>query len=135
MRGRRRGNGRVRDRESRLYLHVPHPGGSDRQDVRLQQLRNNSRAHRPGIHAMRNLILGLARPVLRLLGRDERGAVGVLVAMMLGAGVLTGMGALVIDVGQLYQERAELQNGADAAALAVAESCATGTCTPSIAAS
>jgi Flp pilus assembly protein TadG len=77
---------------------------------------------------MRNLILGLARPVLRLLGRDERGVIGVLVAMMFGAGVLTGMGALVIDAGQLFQERAELQNGADAAALAVAKSCATGTC-------
>ena len=59
----------------------------------------------------------------------------MLVAVLLGGGVLVGMGAMVIDVGQLYQERAELQNGADAAALAVAESCATGTCTPSIAAS
>ena len=78
---------------------------------------------------MRNLILGLARPLLRLLGRDERGVIGVLIAMMFGAGVLTGMGALVIDAGQLFQERAELQNGADAAALAVAKSCATGTCT------
>ncbi len=34
---------------------------------------------------MRNLTLGLARPLLRLLGRDERGVVGVLVAMLLGA--------------------------------------------------
>ncbi len=82
---------------------------------------------------MRNLILGLARP-LRRLGRDDRGALGVLIAMMIGAGVLTGMGALVIDVGQLYQERAELQNGADAAALAVAKSCAGGTCASSLAA-
>ena len=70
---------------------------------------------------------------LRRLGRDERGAVGVLVALLIGT-VLLGLGALVIDVGQLYQERAELQNGADAAALAVAKSCATGTCTPSLAA-
>jgi Flp pilus assembly protein TadG len=83
---------------------------------------------------MRNLILGLARPLLRLLGRDERGVIGVLIAMMFGAGVLTGMGALVIDAGQLFQERAELQNGADAAALAVAKSCATGTCASSLAA-
>ncbi len=45
------------------------------------------------------------------------------------------MGALVIDVGQLYQERAELQNGADAAALGVAKSCALGTCDPSVATS
>src|ERR1017187_4551079 len=83
---------------------------------------------------MRNLILGLARPLLRLLGRDERGAIGVLIAMMFGAGVLTGMGALVIDTGQLFQERAELQNGADAAALAVAKSCGSGTCASSLAA-
>ncbi len=83
---------------------------------------------------MRNLILGLACPALRLLGRDERGAVGVLVGLLFGGGVLLGLGALVLDVGQLYQERAELQNGADAAALAVAKSCATGICTPSLAA-
>jgi Flp pilus assembly protein TadG len=83
---------------------------------------------------MRNLILGLARAVLRPLGRDERGVIGVLVAMMFGAGVLTGIGALVIDAGQLFQERAELQNGADAAALAIAKSCATGTCTPALSA-
>jgi Flp pilus assembly protein TadG len=83
---------------------------------------------------MRDLILGLARPLMRMLRRDERGTVGVLVALLIGGGVLTGMGAMVIDVGQLYQERAELQNGADAAALAVAKSCATSTCSPSIAA-
>lgn len=77
---------------------------------------------------------GLARPLLRLLGRDDRGAIGVLVAVLLGGGVLLGMGALVIDVGELYQNRAELQNGADAAALAVAQSCAAGTCAPSLAA-
>ena len=53
--------------------------------------------------------------------------------MLLGTGVLTGMGALVIDVGQIYQERAELQNGADAAALGVAKSCALGACTPGVA--
>jgi Flp pilus assembly protein TadG len=83
---------------------------------------------------MRNLIPVLARPLLRLLGCDERGAIGVLVAMLFGAGVLAGMGALVIDTGQLFQERAELQNGADAAALAVAKSCATGTCAPTLSA-
>ena len=79
---------------------------------------------------MRNLI------VRRLQGaRDDRGAVGVLVAILIGAGVLFGMGALVVDVGQLYQNQAELQNGADAAALAIAKSCAEGSCTPSIATS
>lgn len=71
----------------------------------------------------------LARPMLRLLGRDERGAFGVLIGVLIGGGVLLGMGALVIDVGMIYNERAQLQNGASAAALAVAKSCVNGTCT------
>jgi len=87
---------------------------------------------------MRDLITGLARVCAqlrrRLAGPGERGAIGVLVAVLISGGVLLGMGALVIDAGQLYQNRAELQNGADAAALAVAKSCIKGTCTPSIAA-
>ena len=87
---------------------------------------------------MRNLILrpvraGLARRLTGLRDDGGRGAIGVLVAVMIGAGVLFGMGALVVDVGQIFENRAELQNGADAAALAVAKSCAQGTCTPSIA--
>jgi len=65
--------------------------------------------------------------------RDDRGVVGVLTGLLIGT-VLLGLGTMVIDVGQLYQERAELQSGADAAALAVAKSCATGTCTASLAA-
>lgn len=56
-------------------------------------------------------------------GGDDRGAVATLVAIVLGVGLLLGIGALVIDTGQLYVERAELQNGADAAALAVAQDC------------
>jgi hypothetical protein len=76
---------------------------------------------------------GAAGRILRLLRSDERGAVAVLIAVLIGGGVLTGMGALVIGVGQLYAERGQLQNGADAAALAVAKSCAAGTCTPDIA--
>jgi len=76
---------------------------------------------------------GLTRPMLRLLGRDDRGAVGVLVVILIGGGVLFGMGALVVDVGQLYSERAQLQNGADAGALAVAKTCAQGSCTPGVA--
>ncbi|MDA8318645.1 MAG: pilus assembly protein TadG-related protein [Actinomycetota bacterium] len=82
---------------------------------------------------MRDLIIGLTRPMLRLLGRDDRGAVGLIVAIFLGGGVLLGMGALVVDVGQIYQNRAELQNGADAGALAVAKSCALGGCDPALA--
>ncbi len=82
---------------------------------------------------MRDLIATLARRIKRRVGRDERGAVAVLVALLIGCGVLTGMAALVVDVAQIYQERAELQNGADAAALGVAKSCALGICDPTVA--
>ena len=82
---------------------------------------------------MRDLMVALVSPVLRLLRREERGAIGVLVAIMLGCGVLTGMGALVDRCRPLYQERAELQNGADAAALGVAKTCALGGCAPTVA--
>jgi hypothetical protein len=75
----------------------------------------------------------LTRLIQVRLRRDERGVVAVLVVILLGAGVLLGLGAFVIDVGQIYQERAELQNGADAAALGVAKSCALGDCSPGIA--
>ncbi|MCD5341622.1 Tad domain-containing protein [Arthrobacter sp. AK04] len=47
--------------------------------------------------------------------------------------VLIGVGAVAVDVGQIYAERAQLQNGADAGALAVAESCDPGPCTTSLA--
>ncbi|WP_445442970.1 pilus assembly protein TadG-related protein [Clavibacter sp. km1a] len=58
--------------------------------------------------------------------RDERGAVGVIVAVAMVA--LCGFAAVSIDVGALYVERAQLQNGADAAALAIAQDCADGSC-------
>ncbi|NKE56518.1 hypothetical protein FXN61_06590 [Lentzea sp. PSKA42] len=66
---------------------------------------------------------------MRRLKGDDRGALGVLIGILLGFGMLLGMGAIVIDVGFIYQERAELQNGADAAALAVARGCAAGAST------
>lgn len=53
----------------------------------------------------------------RLTGED--GAVAVLVAVTLV--VMLGLSALVLDVGNLYWERRQLQNGADAAALAAAQ--------------
>ncbi len=56
-------------------------------------------------------------------GRDDRGAVATIFAILLVFGVLLGLLALVIDVGQLYVEREELQTGADAAAVAVAKAC------------
>lgn len=52
---------------------------------------------------------------------------GVLVGVLIGSGVLFGMTAVVVDVGAIYAERAQLQSGADAGALAVAKGCATGT--------
>jgi Putative Flp pilus-assembly TadE/G-like len=75
----------------------------------------------------------LGKRIRRRIRRDERGAIAIVVAVLLGAGVLTGMAAMVVDVAQLYQERAELQNGADAAAIGVAKSCALGLCDPSVA--
>lgn len=61
----------------------------------------------------------------------ERGAAGVIVAVMML--VLIGAGAVAVDVGQIYAERAQLQNGADAGAMAVAKSCDPGPCTSSLA--
>lgn len=55
---------------------------------------------------------------------DDRGAVIVLVAILLAAGVISGLLAIVADLGQLYAERRVVQNGADAAALALAQHCA-----------
>jgi Putative Flp pilus-assembly TadE/G-like len=69
------------------------------------------------------------RPLTRPFAGDDRGAVLIWVAASLVA--LVGMGAMVVDVGALYAERRELQNGADAAALAVAKDCAEGNCSGS----
>lgn len=52
----------------------------------------------------------------------ERGAVAVIVAILMV--VLLGFAALAVDIGLLYSERAQLQNGADAAALSIAQKCA-----------
>ena len=51
----------------------------------------------------------------------ERGAVSVIVAVTLA--VLLGFGAMAVDVSMLYAERTQLRNGADAAALAIAQTC------------
>jgi hypothetical protein len=65
---------------------------------------------------------------MRRLRRDE-GIVLILVAGLLV--VLLGMAGLAVDLGSLYSERRQLRNGADAAALAIAEDCARhpGSCT------
>ena len=61
----------------------------------------------------------------------EQGAIAAIVAMLFGFGVLLSVAALTVDVGNINADRRQLQNGADAVALAVAQQCATtGTCTP-----
>lgn len=57
----------------------------------------------------------------------ERGAAGVTVAVMML--VLIGAGALAVDTGQIYAERAQLQNAADAGAVAVLQACHESGCT------
>lgn len=52
----------------------------------------------------------------------------MLVWLALSMSVLVGLGALVVDVGRMYVEERELQNGADASALAAATLCADGRC-------
>jgi Flp pilus assembly protein TadG len=66
------------------------------------------------------------RRMSRFAPADERGAVALLTAFF--AVVMVVMAALVVDVGSLHDERRQLQNGADAAALAIAHSCAEGAC-------
>lgn len=58
----------------------------------------------------------------------ERGAVSTIVVALLSAGVLLGFLALSVDVGRTVLERRELQNGADAGALSLAQSCAEDNC-------
>ena len=58
---------------------------------------------------------------------DERGAIAVVAALSMT--VMLGAVAMVVDFGALQAEKRELQNGADAAALALAEECAAGTAT------
>lgn len=52
----------------------------------------------------------------------ERGVVAPLTAILMVA--MLGMAAFAVDVATMYSEHAQLQNGADSAALAIAESCA-----------
>ncbi|MDP5225762.1 MULTISPECIES: pilus assembly protein TadG-related protein [Arthrobacter] len=54
--------------------------------------------------------------------KDEGGAVAVVVAIL--AVVLIGAGALAVDMGRIAEKRGQLQNSADAGALAAAAYCA-----------
>ena len=64
----------------------------------------------------------MRRLIRRRFESDDRGAIAVTVA--LGFTALLAILAFVVDVGLLYFEKAELQNGADSAALAIAQECA-----------
>jgi Flp pilus assembly protein TadG len=63
----------------------------------------------------------------------QRDSGAVLVWMLLMLTVIVGFGAITVDVGRMYVEKRELQNGADAAALGVAADCADGVCTGAVA--
>ncbi|AUI49656.1 TadE/TadG family type IV pilus assembly protein [Arthrobacter crystallopoietes] len=52
---------------------------------------------------------------------EDRGTTAVIVAILLV--ILLGFAAIVIDIGRIFAERSQLQNGADSAALSVAYSC------------
>ena len=62
------------------------------------------------------LLKGKNRFSLHTKLKEEKGAVAIIVAMLLVG--LIGMLAYVIDTGSIYQERGDLQSVADAAALA-----------------
>ncbi|WP_256468626.1 pilus assembly protein TadG-related protein [Pseudarthrobacter sp. SSS035] len=57
---------------------------------------------------------------------SQKGAASIMVAVLVVA--LLGCAALAVDVGAMYSEKAQLQNGADFSALAVAQDCANGDC-------
>ena len=60
----------------------------------------------------------------RLTSREhnERGAISVIIAILLVT--LLGSAAIAVDIGVIYSERAQLQSGADASAIALAQKCA-----------
>lgn len=58
---------------------------------------------------------------MNLRRRGDRGATAVVVAILLL--VLVGVGALAVDLGAVWSDRKQLQNGADAGALAIAQAC------------
>lgn len=59
---------------------------------------------------------------LKTGSNDERGVIAPLTAMMIVA--LLGITAFAVDTAMMYSEHAQLQNGADSSALAIAQACA-----------
>jgi Flp pilus assembly protein TadG len=70
---------------------------------------------------MRRMTLGAH---LRRRRNREKGAVATIVTVLLAGGVMMGMLALSVDIGSIMNERRQLQNGADAASMALAQMCA-----------
>lgn len=68
----------------------------------------------------------LSRGPARDRSTPDRGATAVFVAICMV--VLVGFTALAVDVGAMWSDKQQLQNGADAGALAIAQSCAGGDC-------
>ena len=63
---------------------------------------------------------------MRRLNSPERGATAIVVALLLV--VLFGFVAIAVDLGAAWSTKKQLQNGADASALAIAQACAEGAC-------
>ena len=55
---------------------------------------------------------------------NDRGVIAVMFALVVAGGLMLGMLALTVDTGRLFVERRAVQNGADAAAMALAQDCA-----------
>lgn len=63
-----------------------------------------------------------------MMPHGDRGSYSILfIAFLLG---ICGVGVLVVDVGRAYVEGRQVQNGAQIAALRIAETCAIGPCQP-----
>lgn len=60
----------------------------------------------------------------RHLGDRERGATATILATFLAGGVIMGMLAVSVDLGNLAYERRQVQNAADATSMALASKCA-----------
>lgn len=89
------------------------------------------------VMSLATLVRGNVDRQLSSHGRNSRdretGAVAAIVVVLFGFGVLLGLGAIVLDTGSLLYERRQLQNGADAAALAAGKDCASSAaCTPGV---
>lgn len=62
----------------------------------------------------------------RVNGEDETGAIAIIFALLISSTLLFALFTMVADVSSIYSERRIVQNGADSAALALANECATG---------